>query len=368
MKGGWNGLSWDVGGDSALATQHSMILDAEEDEDSDAEADRLIAANRAKQAGVIAAIHAKAAASSAAAAKPKKDETNSIAMQSHWGAAARQVAVRRAKEQAESSRVLAIRKEAAAAALAARLSEASSILISTHSELLRYIHAWREQQLLNALPIEENLHVFTKCAAVCKAWRRAIGAVVERRTVLRHAAMGPLGHAPPRLEGFRRPSFISLSSAGRLLVADNHRICVLSPPCELRASSGGAPGKSDKLVRILGAPGEKPGQLYHPHGLQLTQDGEGVYVADRSNHRVQCLRLADGAVLDCTADKVLWGPYGLCLHNGLLYVADANNERIVAFNASKLSEGHKMSFGKKGTQPGSLDRPRGLARGGQVRE
>ena len=59
--------------------------------------------------------------------------------------------------------------------------------------------------------------------------------------------------------------------------------------------------------------------------------------------------------------------YGLVHHAGLLYVADANNERIVAFPSAKLSEAPTLAFGSKGGEPGQLDRPRGLAVGGEAR-
>ena len=45
----------------------------------------------------------------------------------------------------------------------------------------------------------------------------------------------------------------------------------------------------------------------------------------------------------------------------ILYVCDANNDRIVGFNARALSAEPLISFGSKGALIGELDRPRGLS-------
>ena len=89
-------------------------------------------------------------------------------------------------------------------------------------------------------------------------------------------------------------------------------------------------------------------------------------MADRSNHRVQCFRMSDGTAVDCTARDAVWGPYGLALHMArgsqlMLYVCDANNDRIVGFNARALSAAPLVAFGSNGALAGELDRPRGLS-------
>lgn len=85
--------------------------------------------------------------------------------------------------------------------------------------------------------------------------------------------------------------------------------------------------------------------------------------ADRSTaHRAQLLRIADGAPLDCTQPGAVWGPYGLALHpdGATLYVADANNDRVLALDSRDLRQ-RRLEIGSAGTLPGQLDRPRGIA-------
>ena len=73
--------------------------------------------------------------------------------------------------------------------------------------------------------------------------------------------------------------------------------------------------------------------------------------ADRSTaHRAQLLRIADGAPLDCTQPGAVWGPYGLALHpdGATLYVADANNDRVLALDSRDLRQ-RRLEIGSAGT-------------------
>ena len=161
--------------------------------------------------------------------------------------------------------------------------------------------------------------------------------------------------------------------------------------------------------RTLCSGGSGPGQVYYPHGLQVSPDGRSVFVADRSNHRVQHLRLQDpyrGAAIDCTVGgdgatssscpcefRAFCPPRllpsrslpharsipfslassstvsasaaantdGLALWRGELFVADAASDQVLVFDAKQLSASPLRSFGGGGELPGQLSQPRGLA-------
>jgi len=104
--------------------------------------------------------------------------------------------------------------------------------------------------------------------------------------------------------------------------------------------------------------------------MGLASDGESLFIADRSNHRVQKVRLRDGQPLASIAGSGggsggLWGPYGLALFQEgrggrrLLLVADANNSRLATFDAIELNR--LGVSGGHGDGPRQLDRPRGVA-------
>jgi DNA-binding beta-propeller fold protein YncE len=79
--------------------------------------------------------------------------------------------------------------------------------------------------------------------------------------------------------------------------------------------------------------------LQHPIGIAA---GDGVlYVADSFNHKVkrvdpatgECRTLAGGLErLPETVDPGFWEPEGLAYADGILYVADTNNHRVVAID------------------------------------
>ena len=113
--------------------------------------------------------------------------------------------------------------------------------------------------------------------------------------------------APPllrHLHGFAQPTFLEASPFGELVIADNHRLTLAPTPSECSISRLGQISRLANGVelslprRVLCSGGSAPGQLYHPHGLAMAADGLSVFVADRSNHRVQCLSMRDGAMLD----------------------------------------------------------------------
>ena len=202
-----------------------------------------------------------------------------------------------------------------------------------------------------------------RCASVCHAWHGAIAAVCARRVLVRH---GETCLAAPRLaERFSQPTFLqvcpSIGDGGGILVADQHKLSILPTPPALPV--GVPPAAAATTWGRLGEAhgGTGAGQLYHPHGVALAGDGRSVFVADRSNHRIQRLRIPDGAPLDASTLGMLSAPYGLATYRNELIVADANHDRIVVLSASDLRMHTRPPFGSHGAAPGQLDRPRGVA-------
>ena len=284
-------------------------------------------------------------------------------MQPYWGAALRAEVMRRHVERCEAAKASArsgVRRAAQAALQAAAASDSgTAAAVLSDADVLMALHAWREVETLGADPPTDGaLRDFSECAVVSRAWCAAIRPVVRRRVVLRYARM--FAHAPRVLAGFCRPSFVDLCGpSDELVVAQNHCLALVPSPM---LSVGREPrafvaSEARSIGTREGHGGSELGELYHPHGVVVTPEGSDVYVADRSNHRVQRLRLADGAPLDCTAPGALWCPYGLALRRHALYVCDANHDRIVVLDASDLGQPPRLTFGSSGALPGELDKP-----------
>ena len=62
--------------------------------------------------------------------------------------------------------------------------------------------------------------------------------------------------------------------------------------------------------------------------------------------QTQRLRLSDGCPLDVTPEGMVWGPYGLALHRAELFVADANHDRILVLDSTRLGEVRRELGGK----------------------
>ena len=244
-----------------------------------------------------------------------------------------------------------------------------------------------------------RMRLFACVAGVCKAWREAVCHVVTRKCVLR-----PSG-AP--FSGLLHPTFVHAFAAtapkGLVCVAAEHQLHLVDVCTGSRST--------------IGQGGSEPGEFWYPHGI--TASATALYVADRSNHRIQKLRLDGTPLTACTTVKpvpvsppaalggaaengfwegldfgpthggeaddgepegsggaseglarrgsgigrlALWGPYGLALGEAvgdaqLLYASDSNNDRVVAFESENL----RFRFAFPGGGVADLDRPRGLA-------
>ena len=320
----------------------------DDDPEADAEADAIIArlrrrrSHEAEEAAAAAAENAEVQAVVAARAGP---------WQGAWGHAARAAAERKVRKERKDEKAEALAAAARAAAAAAIGDLAERLL--TQPDFLWLLQQRREEMCFRGeVTTDEELHEFSSIAAVCTAWRDATAEVLARRRVLVHVRQLP--NPPPPPPQLEQVSFVEIAAgSGELLVAEAHRISVLAPPVSDNAWT---------QKRQLGSGGTEAGCLFYPRGLAVSACGRKVFVADRSNHRVQCLSMREGgSPIDCTPEGAVSCPYGLALWHGLLYIADANNDRIVVLSARQLQAPPVLTFGSSGSEKGELSAPRGIA-------
>jgi sugar lactone lactonase YvrE len=194
---------------------------------------------------------------------------------------------------------------------------------------------------------------------------------------------------------FGKPTGLSVTRDGRILVADTHyyRVLVYSPQGELLKILGGTPGQRpgefglvtdavedsqgnlyvgeygeyDRIqkftaggdfLREWGGHGSEPGQFIRPQNLKIDED-DHLWVADACNHRIQVFD-TEGKLLEIWgtpggAPGELYYPYDLILaRDGTVYVAEFGNHRIQQFTRDGRSLG---TWGSNGREEGQLDHP-----------
>jgi DNA-binding beta-propeller fold protein YncE len=203
----------------------------------------------------------------------------------------------------------------------------------------------------------------THLAAVCRSFctvvaeRRAGWDVLERDG---DKEFGSHGAAPGQ---FSRPCSVAALPHGGVCVvdADNCRLQVFSKE-DANVFQHAAP-------RTIGTKGRQQAQFAYPRGA--ASDGAFLYVADRQNHRVQKLRLADGEHLRTVGKKncsegdsegQFYFPGGLCVAESAqsrpdLFVCDRANHRIVVLGTD-LS--WRYTIGHEGRGDGEFDGPTGV--------
>ncbi|MCU0798778.1 MAG: PKD domain-containing protein [Candidatus Thermoplasmatota archaeon] len=111
-----------------------------------------------------------------------------------------------------------------------------------------------------------------------------------------------------------------------------------------------------------------PGQFNEPFGLEISNNGSWIYVADLGNHRVQVFD-TNGTYLFSfggfgTNESLFNLTLGIAIdEEGMVYVGDYENCRIQVFNATG---GFQYSFGSKGYANGAMNHPYYLAIQGDV--
>ena len=135
---------------------------------------------------------------------------------------------------------------------------------------------------------------------------------------------------------FGQPQDIAFLPDGSMVVADglrNSRIVKLD--------------KQGAFVKAWGTRGDGPGQFSGVHGIETDRNGR-VYVADRSNRRIQIFD-ANGKLLD------VWTGFRQANHivvttDQNVWVADGTNARLLKYDSS----GKLLYFwGSYGTYPGA---------------
>lgn len=165
---------------------------------------------------------------------------------------------------------------------------------------------------------------------------------------------------------FSRPRGIAIAADGTIYVVDsrNVRVEIFDSAGQYVAQFGGEGSGPGQFARFPGAGGGGPG------GIAIGDDGR-LYVADTWNHRIQVFT-ADGAFLfawgsffdaqdDPNAAQAspgqFYGPRGIDVHDGLVYVTDTGNERVQVFTPE--GEFVRM-FGLTGSGDGQLLEPVGI--------
>ncbi len=197
-----------------------------------------------------------------------------------------------------------------------------------------------------------------------------------------------------------RPSGLSITPDGNLLVSDSHYSClrIYSPQGELLRTIGGETGtqpgqfgyisdalqdedgyfyvaefgevqritklnRNGKFLKCWGAPGKEPNQFARIRALALGPDGH-LYVADACNHRIQVFT-RDGQLVRIWGDQgqevgKLAYPYDLAFTKGTnpyLYIVEYGNNRVQKFTPEGESLG---CWGGPGREPGKFYSPWGL--------
>ncbi len=179
------------------------------------------------------------------------------------------------------------------------------------------------------------------------------------------------------------PSAVLADEAGgRLFIADagHNRILIAGLDGELRDVIGGSgqEGLEDGLFEEV--------LLLQPQGLALSPDGNILYIADTRNHTIRAADLVTREVTTIAGTGVrafsppdgapaieteLASPWGLVLHNGLLYVAMAGMHQIWTIDLADNSISVFAGSGAEGIEDGprnraTLAQPSGLATDGTL--
>ena len=323
------------------------MTDSDEPEDDDAAANAIIERMRRRlrkknlEAQERAVVEAQDAAALSAIVQPG------------WGFAARAAALRRIQK----GRSDAASRLRAAIDQANRMQEGSATV--TQNVLTDPDFLWSFFLVRMPSPDEpvtdEAFHAFASCASVCTAWRDAVAPLIRPMLYLRHGRQ--LRPPPPPSPYLDQPSFCELAPTGELVVCESHQIALLSRP---------SPVPRARWTRLdLTRGGSAAGEVYYPHGCRCSEDGRHLYVADRSNQRVQCLRMHDAKCMHTTRDEHYTPrllPYGLALWRNQLFVADAATDQVLVLDATALGNPPTRALGGgQGDAPGCLGSVRGVA-------
>ena len=161
------------------------------------------------------------------------------------------------------------------------------------------------------------------------------------------ASVGEEGSGPLH---FHNPDGIAISPiTGQVYIVDNHRIQVLNPDLTFSHS--------------FGSKGSANGQFIESYGIAIDSQGL-VYVADYSNNRIQKFS-PDGKFVaqfgsEDSGPGQLNSPNGIIIDTagtGLVYVSEYNNHRVSVFTSDGV---FVSSFGRKGSNIDQFNHPEAL--------
>lgn len=151
--------------------------------------------------------------------------------------------------------------------------------------------------------------------------------------------------------GLKWPKGIAIHPfSKRIYVADdhNHLVKIINPD-------------HLSLEGCIGDEGSHDGQFKNPWDVAFDSDGN-VYVADKTNHRVQVFT-ADGTYMRKFGKKgsengELNQPSSICIDcDDIVYVTEYANHRVSVFDCKGT---FLTSFGTRGSDPKQFERPRGI--------
>ncbi len=218
----------------------------------------------------------------------------------------------------------------------------------------------------------QRFRLYIRKDVAAKIWNYGVAPTAEQTVIDPYQGKGILvaadkilgspGNAPGQ---FNRPRGIAVAPDGSLYIADtdNNRIQHI-------AADGSPITAWGTFADILKGPAPE-GTMNQPWSVAVGPDGS-VYVADTFNFRIEKYT-ADGQFIkmwgyfgQAEKPEAFWGPRDVAVDSkGQLYVVDTGNKRIVIFDA----DGNYISqFGTVGLGAGQFDEPVGIAFGpeGQI--
>ncbi len=216
---------------------------------------------------------------------------------------------------------------------------------------------------LSEWPVPDRMRVYIRKDIFAQVWDYGVAAS-EIAEAIDPYAENVLEIAPSAVLGqgvLNRPHGVAIGPDGLFYVADsqNHRIAVLDADGSLVRTMGS--------YGVANEPGAPEDALNEPWGVAVDANGM-VYVADTWNHRVvvfdqtgQFVRAwgFEGALTDNT--MAFWGPRAIAVDNeDRVYVADTGNKRIMVY---QFDGDFLRQIGGGGVLEGQLEEPVGLAFG-----
>ncbi len=86
-------------------------------------------------------------------------------------------------------------------------------------------------------------------------------------------------------------------------------------------------------------------------------DGQNVIIADTGNSKLRLLRGGSLTELQLTMGQGLKGPQGVFAYEGMLYVSDTENSRIVVMKKGASKYSYEMEIGSSGSSDGQVKNP-----------